>query len=62
MMGMVSIAHDTTKKELCLEWEASAESDMWADAVVMVALELEDSPQAIRCKLWSSTGALRIAN
>lgn len=48
MMGVVEISFDEAKKNLVLEWESSPENDMWADAVVMVAMDLEGNPQAIR--------------
>ena len=50
MMERIAIGHDAADKTLILEWEGSPENDMWADAVVMMVLELEGSPQAIKSK------------
>lgn len=50
MMNVITITYDAASKCLCLEWESSPENDMWADAVVMVALEVEANPQAIKCE------------
>jgi cleavage and polyadenylation specificity factor subunit 3 len=50
MMDRIAMSHDAPDRTLILEWDGSPENDMWADAIVMMVLELEGSPQAIRSK------------
>jgi hypothetical protein len=51
MMDCVTITYDSSLAALHLEWVASPEADLWADAVVSVALQASSAPQAIRCAL-----------
>jgi len=49
-MEMITITFSQSMKALRLEWQASPEADMWAEAVVAVAMQVESSPAAMQRK------------
>lgn len=49
-MDCITVFCDLEKKVLRIEWIANPEADMWADAVMSIALQIESSPPAMRSK------------
>ncbi|EDQ87907.1 uncharacterized protein MONBRDRAFT_26966 [Monosiga brevicollis MX1] len=47
-MGCIGVSHQADAKTIRLEWDASPESDMWAEAIISAALQVEASPATIR--------------
>eukprot|EP00045_Choanoeca_perplexa_P018079 m.277124 g.277124 ORF g.277124 m.277124 type:complete len:703 (-) comp17705_c0_seq4:4876-6984(-) len=47
-MDMITVTYSDSMKALRLEWQASPEADMWAEAVVAVAMQVEASPAAMQ--------------
>eukprot|EP00056_Hartaetosiga_gracilis_P002175 m.51504 g.51504 ORF g.51504 m.51504 type:complete len:740 (-) comp10946_c0_seq2:25-2244(-) len=48
VMGCVRCSVDTEKAHLVMEWSSSPEADMWADAVLAVAMQTSCHPIAIK--------------
>lgn len=60
--GIVDVSVDEKKQEVVLEWEASPESDMWADAAMAVVLQVDGSPAAIKRTFQQACGQQPLEN
>ena len=48
VMNKVLIVHHVDLQAVTVEWQSSAESDMWADSVLAVILQIETRPETVK--------------